>query len=492
MQIASDNFILVKSWAFVLLLAATLAAPSRAECQAGPTLSQTRTLYVAPFEGGNDGALLRQALIKRLRKSGKYLIVESPNDADAIVEGHGEIWVKGHLTTNSRSPGVNRQTVFAGYLSVEVVSKGREPLWSYLVTPSKFVWGSIVDDLANNLFKEMLVAIEEKGQPVTAPGTKQTIVRTNLTGAGATFPAPLYKKWFETFQRQYPEIHLTYTAAGSELGTRMLADSKVDFAASDVASSELTASQTGVQFRRVAVVLGGVVPIYNVKGITKDLRFTPQALADIYLGKVTKWNDPEIKGSNKDVSLPDTDILVIHRSDGSGTSYAWSDFLSKASTAWKDTVGTGTTLKWPTGTGAERNEGVAAAVQATPNSIGYVELVYAIQQDLSYGAVRNSSGEYIRADLNSLAEAATAATRGVTVESPGSVTNPPGKGVYPIASFTWLLIPQEINDSAKKTAVLALLRWALTSGQKECSALGYAPLPREVAAQQLQLLSSFK
>jgi len=351
------------------------------------------------------------------------------------------------------------------------------------VTPSKFAWASIADDLATNLVKELLHARQENTTPAIAPGNKSSLARTDLAGAGATFPAPLYRKWFQSFQQLHPEVHISYEAVGSEAGPRKLAANTVDFAASDV-----TSLGDGAHYRHIASVLGGVVPIYNLENVNQDLKFTPETLADIYLGKVKKWNDPEIKSSNHGVNLPDRDIVVVHRSDGSGTTYVWSDFLSKVSGNWKNSVGTGSLLKWPTGTGVEGNEGVASAVQTTPNSIGYVELVYAIQHQLSFGAVRNSSGEYIRANLNSLAEAAKTATTAANIDSPASITNPPGKEAYPIASFTWLLFPESITDPAKKAALFELVQWILTSGQKECSALGYAPLPHEVAARQLDLL----
>ena len=244
-------------------------------------------------------------------------------------------------------------------------------------------------------------------------------------------------------------------------------------------------------FPRIASVLGGVVPIYNLKNLTQDLKFTPEALAGIYLGKITKWNDPTIKGPNKSAHLPDADIVVIHRSDGSGTTYAWSDYLSKTSAEWKTSVGAGLTLNWPVGTGVDYNEGVAATVQRTPNSIGYVELVYAIQHQLSFGAVRNASGEYIRADLESVAAAADSSLAGNSA-SPSSITNASGKDAYPIATFTFLLLPPQINDGRKKAALLELLQWVLTSGQKECSALGYAPLPHDLANRQWLALDSSK
>lgn len=479
------KFFFARAWIFLLLPVAICTHPTLMYGQAASSLLQAKKLYVEPFGAGNQADQLRQSLIKRLQKSGSYQVVDSANDADAIVKGDGQVWIKGHFTTNSRAPSTNRQAVYGGFLSAEIVSKSGEPLWSYLVTPSKFAWTSIADDLAGNLVKELLRARQENTTSGTAPGNNSNLTRTDLAGAGATFPAPLYHKWFQSFQQLHPEVHISYEAVGSEAGPRKLAGNAVDFAASDVASLG-----DGLRYMHIASVLGGVVPIYNLEDINHDLKFTPETLADIYLGKVKKWNDPEIRNSNRGVNLPDRDIVVLHRSDGSGTTYVWSDFLSQISSAWKSAVGTGSLLKWPTGTGVEGNEGVASAVQATPNSIGYVELVYAIQHQLSFGAVRNSSGEYIRASLNSLAEAAKSATMTTNTASPASIINPPGKDAYPIASFTWLLFPEKITDPAKKAALFELVQWILTTGQKECSALGYAPLPREVAAQQLNLLNA--
>lgn len=477
--------VLAKAWLGVLVFIAAFAQGICASAQSS-SFSDVKALYLEPFMGGNQAAGLRESLIHRLEKSGKYRIVDSPQQADAIVKGTGQIWVRGHFTINSRAPAANRETVYGGYLSVEVIGKDHEPLWSYLVTPSSFSWHSIQDDLAKNLVKQMLLAREDKAQPGAAAAAKQTLAATDITGAGATFPEPLYRLWFQSFAEQQPNVHLSYKAVGSEEGMRMLAANKVDFAASDVPA--LTGLSDLKDARRIATVLGAVVPIYNLSDITQDLNFSPETLADIYLGRITKWSDAAIRKSNRDADLPDADIVVFHRSDGSGTTHAWSDFLSKVSPAWKDAVGTGTTLKWPAGSGAIGNEGVAEAVAKTPNSIGYVELVYAIQHQLSYGAVRNSSGNYIHADLNSVAEAAKASD----TSSLSSITNPPGKDAYPIASLTWLLFPQEIKDEAKKAAFFELVRWILTSGQQECSSLGYTPLPRNLADQQVELLNSFR
>jgi phosphate ABC transporter phosphate-binding protein len=461
-----------------------------AQAQTASDLNQAKRLFVEPLQGGAGASALQASLAKRLQKSARFEVVNSAGAADAIVRGTGELWVRGYLTTNSRSPSKNRQPVYGGYLSIEVIGRDNETLWSYLVTPSKFSWGSITDDLSDQLVKQLTEARHARGQTPAAPGEGQSMAETTLHGAGATFPAPLYRKWFESFQQRNPSVQISYDPVGSEAGVRSLAQNKVDFAASDVLVSQLTGFDAPAGVRQFASVLGAVVPIYNLPGLSRDLKFSPETLAGIYLGQITKWNDPRLKSSNKGANLPDSDIVVIHRSDGSGTTYAWSDFLSAVSPGWKATVGRGTTLNWPIGTGAEHNEGVAAAVQHTPNSIGYVELVHAIQHQQSFGAVRNRAGEYVRADLSSL-NAATKATAG-TVDSgvAVSIINAAGKGAYPIATFTWLLLPQEFADAKKKAALLEFLRWMLTSGQRECSALGYAPLPHDVVRQQLESLNN--
>ena len=475
---------------FLLTLATTFASAGAAFPQPS-TLSQIKSLYVEPFDGGSQAPALRDSFIHRLKKSGKYQIVDSPESADAIVKGSGQIWVRGHFTVNSRAPSANRQTVYGGYLSAEIIGKDHEPLWSYLVTPSKFSWLSIDDDLASNLAKQLLQAREDKMPPGAIPGPKQVLGATNLNAAGATFPQPLYQRWFESFEQEQPNVHLNYSAVGSEEGMHMLDEGKVDFAASDVPVLSAARSEPGPPLRRIASVMGAVVPIYNLADNPQDLNFTGEILAGIYLGRITKWNDPAIVKANRDTNLPNANIVVIHRSDGSGTTHAWCDFLSKTSPEWKATIGTDTTVKWPTGTGAVGNDGVADAVQKTPNSIGYVELVYAIRHQLSYGDVRNSAGNYVHADVYSVAEAAKAAVTS-NPDSLMSITNAPGKDSYPVATFTWLLFPQEMKDPAKKTALFGLLHWILTSGQQECSSLGYTPLPHNLAAQQLDLLNTFR
>ena len=473
---------------FVLCLTAIFLPSMRVDGQAVSSLSQVKKVYVEPFSAGDKAGQLRVSLSKRLQKSGKYTVVDTPKDADAIVKGNGQIWVKGYFTTNARAPATNREAIYGGFLSVEIVSKNGEPLWSYLVTPSKMSWRSVADDLATSMVKELVSDAGENAPSAVTTSGVAVLDKAELSGAGATFPAPLYTKWFHSFEDLHPGVQLHYEAVGSDAGLKKLAENKVDFAAADISRKDDAAAQEKVPMRRIASVLGGVVPIYNLEGVTQDLKFTPAVLANIYLGKIKKWNDPEIRKSNGNIDLPDRDIVIFHRSDGSGTTYVWSDFLSRVSPGWKSAVGVGSTLTWPTGTGAQGNEALSAAVQNTPNSIGYTELVYAIQHQLSFGAVQNSSGEYVRASLDSVAEAA----RTAGTDASSSIINAPGKNAYPIASFTWLFFPQAIADTAKKAAIEELIHWILTSGQKECSALGYAPLPREVINSELNMLSSYK
>jgi len=471
----------------LILLPLMALACGAARGQHIDSISQAKTLCIESFGGGPDAALLRDSLVRRLEKSRRFRIVQSPAEADAVVTGTGVIWIRGFIAVNPRTPNNDREAVYGGYLSVEAAAGG-QPLWSWLATPGKLVWSNVVDDLAGRAAKKLLEASEKAKSSAPAAAPAPALAQTSLTAAGATFPAPLYEKWFEDFEALHPGVRLRYSAIGSQLGIERLVAGSIDFAGSDAPPEVITGAAATAHLRRIASVLGGVVPIYNLKGVTQDLRFAPQTLADIYLGRVKRWNDAEIRQDNKGVNLPDAEIEVVHRSDGSGTSWVWSDFLSKVSPAWAATVGRGTTLHWPVGTGAVHNEGVAETVRKTLNSIGYVELTYAVQNELSYGSVRNRAGEFIHADLDSLSEAAKVSfTRG---EPPPGISDAPGKYAYPISAFTWLVIPDRTADPARRAAIAELLRWVLTSGQKECAALGYVPLPREVVENQLRILDT--
>lgn len=475
----------------ILSLGLLLTASIRpAWAQTAKSLSQIKTIFVEPLGHGALGNEFRERVIDRLRKDGHLTVVGTSEQADAVMSGSAEVWVTGYVSASPHDPSASKQAVHTGFLSARVTGGNNEVLWSYLVTPRKIAWGGIVHDLADNLTAKLLesrqVTIEEASSPPTHYATALT-----LHGAGATFPAPLYQKWFQTFQQQQPNSHLIYDGLGSEDGIHELAEGKIDFAASDMPLPDERMSQPGMKFQHFATVLGGVVPVYNLGGVARALKFTPDVLAEIYLGKITRWNDLKIRASNHGVRLPDSEIVVVHRSDGSGTTFVWSDFLSKVSPEWKSSVGRGSELKWPVGRGVEHSEGVAVAVENTPNSIGYVEMVFALQHQLSFGAVRNPAGEFVRADIASVTEAAVSAAVNMGADFRVSITNAPGAGAYPITSFTWLLLPEK-RSGTQKAAMNELLRWILTDGQKECSELGYAPLPREIVNRELNALATQK
>jgi phosphate transport system substrate-binding protein len=313
-----------------------------------------------------------------------------------------------------------------------------------------------------------------------------------LNAAGATFPYPIYSKWFDLYHTSHSNVQINYQSIGSGGGIRQLLDKTVDFGASDGPMNDDQLKQATVPILHFPTVLGAAIPAYNVPGLQGDLNFTPEALSGIFLGTVTKWNDPAIASANPGVKLPGDDIVVVHRSDGSGTSYIWTDYLSKVNPAWQSKVGKGTSVNWPVGLGGKGNEGVSALVQQTPGSLGYVELIYAIQNHMPYGKVKNSSGAFVKADLASVSAAAAAAAKFIPDDFRVSITNPEGKAAYPIASFTWLLIPSKFSDSAKRDVVKDFLKWALTDGQQYAEALSYAKLPKEVVAKEMKAIAQIQ
>jgi phosphate transport system substrate-binding protein len=321
------------------------------------------------------------------------------------------------------------------------------------------------------------------------PALAQTV---QINGAGATFPFPIYSKWFDEYHKQHPNIEINYASIGSGGGIRQLTNETVFFGASDgPMTNDQLASAPGAVLH-FPTVLGGVVPSYSIPGVTANLKFTGAVLAEIYLGKITKWNDPGIAKLNPGVKLPATDIAVVHRSDGSGTTYIWVDYLSKIYPEFKQKVGVATSVNWPVGVGGKGNEGVAGLVKQTPGAIGYVELIYAIQNDISFGDVQNHDGKFVRASLESVTEAAAGATTAMPPDFRVSITNAPGANAYPISSFTWMLFFQNPQDKARAKIMADFLKWALGGGQKYCSDLGYAPLPKEVVALELKALEKIK
>jgi len=305
--------------------------------------------------------------------------------------------------------------------------------------------------------------------------------QTKLTGAGATFPNPIYQKWFSEYSKAHSDVQINYQSIGSGGGIRQVSEGTVDFGASDGPMTDEQLSSAKTKILHFPTVLGSVVPAYNVPGVTEEIKFTPDVLAGIFLGKIGNWNDPAIAKANPEIkNFPNTNIIVVHRSDGSGTTYIFTDYLSKVSSEWKNTVGKGTSPHWPTGLGGKGNEGVAGSIRQLPGSIGYVELIYAVQNKIPYGSVKNSSGVFMKASLESTT-AAAASSKSMPADFRVSITDAPGKDAYPISSFTWLLIPQSSKDAQKGKILADFLTWMVNDGQKMVADLSYAPLPANVA-----------
>ncbi len=305
--------------------------------------------------------------------------------------------------------------------------------------------------------------------------------QTTLNGAGATFPYPMYSKWFSTYHTLHPDVEINYQSIGSGGGIRQVLAQTVDFGASDGPMTDEQLSQAKVKILHIPTVLGAVVPAYNVPGVSSELRFSPTTIAGICLGKITSWDDKGIAKDNPGVKLPGSSIIVIHRSDGSGTNYIFTDYLSKISPEWKELVGKGTSVKWPVGLGAKGNEGVAGMIRQMGGSFGYIELIYAVQNHIPYGIIQNAAGQWVKGSLEG-ATAAAASVKQMPADFRVSITNAPGKDAYPIASFTWLLIPTQAKDPARGKIIVDFLDWMLDQGEKMTADLAYAPLPDSVAA----------
>jgi phosphate transport system substrate-binding protein len=311
-----------------------------------------------------------------------------------------------------------------------------------------------------------------------------------LTGAGATFPYPIYSKWFSEYASAHPGVTINYQSIGSGGGVKQFSEGLVDFGASDMPLTDDQLAASKVKMTLIPTVLGAVVPIFNVPGVT-DLRFSPDVLADIYLNKIKNWNDPRIAKDNPDAHLPDLKIIVVHRADGSGTTYIFTDYLSKVSKEWADGPGKGASPAWPTGVSGPRNEGVAGLVRQLPGTVGYVELIYALQNHINFGAIRNAAGNWEKASIDGVT-AAAGSIKQIPNDYRVSITNAPGANAYPISSFTWLLVPLRSSDAAKGKVLKDMLSWIVKSGQGEVSSLSYAPLPQNVADKVLKTVYSLQ
>ncbi len=348
-----------------------------------------------------------------------------------------------------------------------------------------------------SLWMALVVAAIGCGGPQAPPESSgapasTTASSVQINGAGATFPYPIYSKWFDEYSKLRPDVRINYQSIGSGGGIRQVTNETVFFGATDgpMTDEQLKAAPRAIM--HFPTVLGADVPVYNIPGVKAELKFSGPLLADIFLGKVKKWNDRAIAGLNPGVSLPATDITVVHRSDGSGTTFIWVDYLSKVSPEWKSKVGVSTSVNWPVGVGGKGNEGVAGLVAQTPGSIGYVELLYARQNSISYGSVQNAAGEFVRANETSVTAAAAGAVAQMPDDFRVSITNAPGAGAYPISSFTWLLLYEDAKDKNQAKIMVDFMKWALADGQKFATDLGYAPLPREVVTRELVALARVK
>jgi phosphate transport system substrate-binding protein len=312
--------------------------------------------------------------------------------------------------------------------------------------------------------------------------------QTQLNGAGATFPNPIYSKWFSEYHKQHPDVQINYQPIGSGGGIRQVIAGTVDFGASDVGMTDAQMKESKVPIQLIPTVMGSVVPAYNIPGVKEELKFTPEVLANIFLGKITTWNDPAIQKINPDVKLPGQTINVVHRSDGSGTTGVFTDYLSKVSPEWKTAVGTGTAVKWPVGIGGKGNEGVAGTIKEVDGAIGYVELIYALSNNITFGSVKNQAGVFLKASLQNT----SAAANGVKIPDDYrvSITNSPNKDAYPIATFTWLLIPKKTSDANKAKVLKDFLSWMIEDGEKMVESLDYAPLPQDLQGRVKKTVSS--
>jgi phosphate transport system substrate-binding protein len=323
-------------------------------------------------------------------------------------------------------------------------------------------------------------------------GASVAAQNVQINGAGATFPNPIYSKWFDEYRKLHPNVAINYQSIGSGGGIRQITNQTVFFGATDGPMTNEQLQAAPGKIMHFPTVLGADVPVYNIPNFKGELKFSGALLADIFLGKVTKWNDPAIARLNAGATLPATNITVVHRAEGSGTTYIWVDYLSKVSPEWKTRVGVNTAVKWPTGVGGQGNEGVAGLVSQTPGAIGYVELIYALQNKISYGSVQNMAGDFVMASEQSVTAAAAAAAGQMPADFRVSITNAPGKGAYPISSFTWLLLYENPKDKNQAKIMVDFVKWALADGQKFAGPLGYAPLPAEVVKLELAALQRIK
>jgi len=458
--------------------------------QTAISLKSVRSVYVGSLGADQGAEELKRELIHDLSRSGHFTVVPQIRQADALIDGKGELWVKGYhsLSPRARINPSYAEPVHDGYLSVKVHGKDDQILWSYFADPRRISFRELKRDLVDEVVSELTQDRDLETTP-PAPPSNANDVPASLRGAGATFPFPLYQDWFNTFKRQHPAWSFDYAGIGSDLGITQLAAGSIDFAGSDIPPGEL-GNRIPPGSNSFPTVGGAVVLIYNLPGVTSELRLTPDLIAGIFSGSIRTWNDPALTAMNPSVPLPAAPIATFHRSDGSGTTYAFTDYLSKVDERWRAQNGAAAGIAWASGTGANGNEDLAKSVAGTPYSIGYVEFIYAFENHLSFAAVRNLAGRFVHADLLSIMAAANGAGEKDQYLSL-SITNSLAANAYPISTFSWLVAPNS-RDAAKETAFKTFIEWMLTSGQRQCSALGYAPLPKNLVDRELSAVRKLK
>jgi phosphate ABC transporter phosphate-binding protein len=472
------------------VIATSLLLTSSISAQTARSLSQVKRLYVGSLGTGNGSDELRKEVIRYLKKSKEYQLVDTASGADAILEGQGELWVRGYhsLSPRARKNDTYAEPAYSGYLSVRVRGANGEILWSYFADPRRVSIHDLKRDLADEATDRLNLdhnALAASTAP-SIPATNET--SASLTGGGSTFPLPIYLEWLATFSQQHPAWKFSYQALGSEAGVKALLSGKLDFAGTDIPPASLHDLPSDMTF--FPTVGGAVVLIYNLPNFMSDLRLSSDMIAEILSGRIQSWDDPKIAKLNPSAALPSERIRLFTRSDGSGTTFALTDFLSQTNSVWRQTVGAKATVAWSTGKSVSSNDDLAKAVESTQFSLGYVEFIYAFQHHLPFAFVLNRSGRYVRPGLLSIMAAANGAgdhPQDMTV----SVVNSGEASAYPISNLTWLAIRGSVPQP-KRAAMEEFLKWMLTSGQRQCSALGFAPLPRNLVDQELSAVQRLR
>jgi phosphate transport system substrate-binding protein len=457
--------------------------------QSADSLKIVKRVYVSSLGSYNGADELRHELIGSLKKNG-FAVAASASQADALLDGRGELWVRGYhaLSPRARKNSSYAEPNYDGYLSVKLHGKDDEILWSYFADPRRATFHSLRRDLVDEVVTRLRKEVNEDNSPPTV-ARKGNDVPASIKGAGATFPSPIYEDWFKSFRNRHPAWSFEYAPVGSEAGIERLSSGDVDFAGTDIPPASLL-DRIPANSDSFPTVGGAVVLSYNLPGFASELRLTPDLIASMFLGAVSSWNDAGLKAANPSAHLPDAPIKILHRSDGSGSTFVLTDYLSKVNAEWSRSEGVHSRMQWTVGKGFSGNEGLAEAIAQTPYSFGYVEFIYAFNHHLSFASVRNQAGRFVSPDLLSI----MAATNWLGDKQEYfdlSITNSLEVDAYPISTVSWIVLPPNLS-AAKKAAAVGFLEWMLTSGQRECSALGYAPLPRNLVDRELSVVRKLR